>query len=77
MLQLAVQSGRTYGLLALMVAVFGVVMVRVYRDIHGSVVSTLRTRIENEELVARLAQSEGQLRDAIESFPEGIAVYRR
>ncbi len=74
-LQLAVQSGRTYGLLALMVAVFGVVMVRVYRDIHGSVVSTLRTRIENEELVARLAQSEGQLRDAIESFPEGIAVY--
>jgi diguanylate cyclase (GGDEF)-like protein/PAS domain S-box-containing protein len=74
-LQLAVQSGRTYSLLALMVAVFGVVMMRVYRDIHGSVASTLRTRIENEELVTRLAQSEGQLRDAIESFPEGIAVY--
>ena len=75
LVQLTAQSGRTYGLLALMVAVFGAVMVRVYRDIHGSVVSTLRTRIENEELVGRLAQSEGQLRDAIESFPEGIAVY--
>jgi diguanylate cyclase (GGDEF)-like protein/PAS domain S-box-containing protein len=74
-LQLALQPGRAYGLLALMVAVFGLVMLRVYRDLHGSVVSTLRTRIENEDLVARLAQSEGQLRDAIESFPEGIAVY--
>jgi diguanylate cyclase (GGDEF)-like protein/PAS domain S-box-containing protein len=74
-LQLAAQPGRTYRLLALMVAVFGVVMVRVYRDIHGSIVNTLRTRIENEELVRRLAQSEGQLRDAIDSFPEGIALY--
>lgn len=73
--QLAVQTGRTYGLLALMVAVFGAVMVRVYRDIHGSIVNTLRTRIENQELLARLARSEAQLRDAIESFPEGIAVY--
>ena len=73
--QLAAQTGRTYALLALMVAVFGVVMVRVYRDIHGSIVRTLRTQIENEELVVRLARSEGQLRDAIESFPEGIAVY--
>lgn len=73
--QLLAQGGRTYPLLALMVAVFGAVMIRVYRDIHGNVVSTLRTRIENENLLARLAQSEGQLRDAIESFPEGIAVY--
>ena len=75
LLQLATQPDRRQQLLALMVLVFGVVMVRVYRHIHGSVLSTLRTRIENEELVARLAQSEGQLRDAIESFPEGIAVY--
>jgi diguanylate cyclase (GGDEF)-like protein/PAS domain S-box-containing protein len=73
--QLAMQPGRTYALLALMVAVFGAVMVRVYRDIHGGVIDTLRTQIENDSLVARLAQSEGQLRDAIESFPEGIAVY--
>ena len=73
--QLAMQPGRTYSLLALMVAVFGAVMVRVYRDIHGSIVSTLRMQIKNQELVGRLEQSEGQLRDAIESFPEGIAVY--
>ncbi|MSQ63015.1 MAG: PAS domain S-box protein, partial [Betaproteobacteria bacterium] len=73
--QLAAQSGRTYALLALMVAVFGVVMVRVYRDIHDGILRTLRTQIENEELVGRLARSEAQLRDAIDSFPEGIAVY--
>jgi diguanylate cyclase (GGDEF)-like protein/PAS domain S-box-containing protein len=74
-IHLAAQGGRTYALLALMVAVFGAVMVRVYRDIHGSILSTLRTQVENVELVARLARSEGQLRDAIESFPEGIALY--
>jgi diguanylate cyclase (GGDEF)-like protein/PAS domain S-box-containing protein len=74
-LQLAMQGGRTYPLLALMVSVFGAVMVGVYRIIHDGIVRTLRTEIENESLLARLAQSEGQLRDAIESFPEGIAVF--
>jgi diguanylate cyclase (GGDEF)-like protein/PAS domain S-box-containing protein len=73
--QLAAQPGRTYGLLALMVLVFGAVMVRVFRDIHGSILRTMRTQVENEELVGRLARSEAQLRDAIDSFPEGIAVY--
>jgi|CXWL01.1.fsa_nt_gi diguanylate cyclase (GGDEF)-like protein/PAS domain S-box-containing protein len=72
---LAAQGGKTYAMLALMVALFGAVMVRVFRDIHGSILRTLRTQIENQELVSRLARSEGQLRDAIESFPEGIAVY--
>ena len=61
-LQLTLQPGRTYSLLALMVAVFGMVMVRVYRDIYGSIVRTLRTQIENETLVGRLARSEAQLR---------------
>ena len=74
-LQLALQSGRSYQLLALMVVVFGVVMSRVYGNIHAGVMNTLRARIENEDLVRRLAQSEGQLRDAIDSFPEGIAIY--
>ena len=73
--QLFLQPGRTYHLLALMVLVFGAVMVRVYRGIHAGIVRSLRAQIENEELVARLARSEAQLRDAIESFPEGIAIY--
>ncbi|HTP62709.1 MAG TPA: PAS domain S-box protein [Burkholderiales bacterium] len=74
-LQLALREGRTYQLLALTVAVFGAVMLRVFHALHGSVVSTLRTRIENEDLLGRLAHSEAQLRDAIESFPEGIAIF--
>lgn len=73
--QLALQSGRTYALLALLALLFGGAMVRVYRDIHGYVAANLRARAENEELLARVAQSEAQLRDAIESFPEGVAVY--
>lgn len=75
MAELAQQPGRTYQLLALMALVFGAAMVKVYRDIQRSVVATLRARLENDDLVTRLAQGEAQLRDAIESFPEGIAVY--
>ena len=73
--QLALQPGRTYTLLAVMIGVFAVVMLRVFQDIHGSIVRTLGTQHANDRLVGRLAQSEAQLRDAIESFPEGIAVY--
>jgi diguanylate cyclase (GGDEF)-like protein/PAS domain S-box-containing protein len=75
LLQLAMQPGRTYQLLALMVLVFGGVMARVFRDIHGNVVRTLRTQIENQALLDRLSASEAQLRGAIESFPDGIAIY--
>ncbi len=75
MAELAQQPGRTYQLLALMALVFGVAMVKVYHDIQRSVVASLKARFENDDLVTRLAQGEAQLRDAIESFPEGIAVY--
>jgi len=73
--QLFAQGGRIYMLLGLMVIVFGVVMVRVFRDLYRGIVRTLSTQLENERLVARLARSETQLRDAIESFPEGIAIF--
>ena len=73
--QLLLQPERTYKLLGMAVIVFGVVMVRVYRDIHGGVVEALRTRLRNQELIERLAGSEARLRDAIESFPEAIAVW--
>ncbi len=71
-LQLALQGGRTYQLLALMVAVFGAVMVRVYQNLHDSILGTLRTRIENDDLVGRLAQSETQLRDAIDGALDDV-----
>ena len=74
-LQLAQQAGRTYQLLALLALVFGTAMIRVYRDIHASMQSTLRGRIEKERLVERAERSEARLREGIESFPEGIAVY--
>ena len=64
--QLLLQGGRTYSLLALMVAVFGGVMVRVYLNLHRNVMDTLRAHIENEELVARLASSETRLRGAVD-----------
>jgi diguanylate cyclase (GGDEF)-like protein/PAS domain S-box-containing protein len=75
MAQLAQQPGRTYQLLALLALAFGAAMVKVYRDIQRAVVASLASRIEHEELFARVAASEGRLRAAIESFPEGIAIY--
>lgn len=75
MSQLAQQPGRTYQMLALLALVFCAAMVKVYRDLQGSVLTTLRARLANDDLVTRLAMGEAQLRDAIESFPEGIAVY--
>jgi diguanylate cyclase (GGDEF)-like protein/PAS domain S-box-containing protein len=74
-LQLALQPGRTYPLLALFVLVFAAAMMRVYRDLHVNVAGALRTRTEKEVLLERVAESEARLRDAIESFPEGIAVF--
>jgi len=73
--QLAQQPGRTNQILALLALVFCAAMARVYLDIRRSVLATLRARIQNDDLVSRLAQGEARLRDAIESFPEGIAVY--
>lgn len=73
--QLLLQPGRTYKLLGATVVVFGVVMVRVYRDVHAAVVGALDARLRNQDLVERLAGSEARLRDAIESFPDAIAVW--
>ena len=73
--QLLLQPGRTYKLLGLTVLVFGAVMVRVYRDVHAAVLEALRARLHNEELSRRLEGSEARLRDAIESFPDAIAVW--
>ena len=73
--QLLLQPGRTYKLLALMALVFGVMLVWVYRGIYRSIVDTLRTHLENQDLLVRVALSEAQLRDAIESFPEALAVW--
>ena len=72
--QLARQPGDTYTVLAIAGAVFAAAMTRVYLDLHGHLVGALRTRAGKEALLERAAESEARLRDAIEGFPEGIAV---
>ena len=73
--QLLVQPDRTYQLMGGVVLVFALVMVRVFGDIQRNIVGALRARIEKEALLERVAQSEERLRDALEGFPEGIAVF--
>ncbi|HUK05750.1 MAG TPA: PAS domain S-box protein [Burkholderiales bacterium] len=63
--QLLAQGGETYPLLAFMVAVFGAAMIPVYRGIHGNVLSALHARIENEDLLGRLAHNESQLQKTV------------
>jgi len=73
--QLLAQPDRTYRILGVVVLVFALAMVRVFRDIQRSIVGALRARVEKEALLDRVAESEARLRDAIEGFPEGIAVF--
>ncbi len=73
--QLLAQADRTYQLMGGVVLVFAAVMVRVFGDIQRNVVGALRARVEKEALLERVAHSEERLRDAIEGFPEGIAVF--
>ena len=74
-MQLSLHTDHIHRLLALMLVIFSAVAVKVYRDIYRNFIETLRTRLENGELNRRLAGSEARLRDAIESFPEAIAVW--
>ena len=73
--QLAAHPVATYRLLAASVVVFAIVMARMSQQIRRGMVGTLRGRLLNEELVERVSASETQLRDAIASFPEGVAIW--
>ncbi len=73
--QLALQPGRTYQLMAMMALMFALGAFWVHRAIHRGFIDLLRNRLANEHLMASLSASDGRLRDAIESCPEGIAVY--
>jgi diguanylate cyclase (GGDEF)-like protein/PAS domain S-box-containing protein len=73
--QLALQPLPTHRLLAIAVAVFALVMARLSQLIRRGMIATLRTNLRNEELVERVSGSHTQLRDAIASFPEGIAIW--
>ena len=73
--RLALEPVATYRLLAGAVVVFSVVMARISAQIRRGIVDTLQARLRNDELVERVSASETQLRDAIASMPEGIAIW--
>jgi diguanylate cyclase (GGDEF)-like protein/PAS domain S-box-containing protein len=72
--QLARQPGEPYALLAVGGLAFAAAMLRVFHTMHVSLVGALRAHAEKEALLQRAEYSEARLRDAIEGFPEGIAV---
>lgn len=74
-LQVVMQPGRTYQLMATMLVVFGAAGFSVFAGIHRRFMESLRNRLANEHLSAELAASEGRLRDAIRNCPEGMAVF--
>lgn len=73
--QLVIEPHMAYRYLALALALFGVVILRIHRELHRGLIETLQARRENEALRAHAQESEARMRDAIESIPEGIAVF--
>lgn len=69
------QAIEPYRWMALMMLVFAGAMAMVFGQLHRSVCRTLQTRLENEALTGKLGASETRLRDAIDSSPDGIAVF--
>lgn len=69
------QHDAAYQAMAGMLVLFGGILYLVYTQLRRSVLSALRIKLENEALARQLAASESRLRDAIESSPDGIAVF--
>jgi diguanylate cyclase (GGDEF)-like protein/PAS domain S-box-containing protein len=74
-IQLLLQEDRIHRLLAVAVLLFGFVIERMCRQIRRSIVQAFHASLRNELLLERVEQTETRLRDAIESCPEGIAVW--
>jgi diguanylate cyclase (GGDEF)-like protein/PAS domain S-box-containing protein len=74
-MQLFLQNTPTHRVLAVTMAAFTGIMAVMSRELRRGIVENLRTRLDREALLARVEASETRLRDAIESFPEGIAVW--
>jgi len=73
--QLLIEPHMAYRYLALALALFGVVILRIHRELHRGLIETLQARRENEALRAHAQESEARMRDAIESIPDGIAMF--
>jgi len=71
------QPDAAYQAMAGMLLLFAVILYLVYAQLRHSVLSALRIQLENEALARQLAASDSRLRDAIDSSPDGIAVYDR
>lgn len=54
---------------------FGIAACWVYAGIHRRFAELLRSRLANKALSAGLEASEGRMRNAIRSCPEGMAVF--
>ncbi len=73
--QLVLQDSQTHRVLAVTMAAFIGITAVMSRELRRSVVENLRSRLDREALLERIERSETRLRDAIESCPEGIAVW--
>jgi diguanylate cyclase (GGDEF)-like protein/PAS domain S-box-containing protein len=71
------QPNTAYQAMAGMLLLFGGILYLVYAQLRHSVLSALRAQLENDALARQLAQSERSLHDAIDSSPDGMAVYDR
>jgi diguanylate cyclase (GGDEF)-like protein/PAS domain S-box-containing protein len=71
--QLLPEAEDTYRLLALLVAVFGIVTWKVHLETHRGVIESLRVQRANEELRERAEAAEERLREALASAEQRLA----
>ncbi len=72
---LGVQPDLVCVLLAVAVLFAGAAMIRMHRYLHRSVMGSISARLETDTLLARLRESELRLREAIEHYPGGFALW--
>lgn len=71
--ELLSEAGGTYRLVALVVAVFGVVMWKVHLETHRGVLQSLRVGLANEALLEAAAATEERLRQALGALEQRLA----
>jgi len=74
---LGIQPDLVCVLLAAAVLLSGAAMLRMHRDLHRNVIGSISARLDTDTLLGRLRESELRLREAIEHYPGGFALWSR
>ena len=73
--RLFLQGGPVFLGIGVVALFYVALLLRIWKEFHGALTDTIRTRFEKEDLIAQLRRSQEALADAVESLPEAVAIY--